>query len=55
LAGGTNFALQYNRLISNDIDLFCSEIIGINSFQKIQDQLKEYFEKVLETLIIKSP
>jgi hypothetical protein len=30
LAGGTNLALQYNHRISDDIDLFCSEIIGLN-------------------------
>lgn len=45
LAGGTNLALQYNHRISDDIDLFCSEIIGINGFQKIQDEVKEYFGK----------
>jgi hypothetical protein len=45
LAGGTNLALQYNHRISDDIDLFCSEIIGINGFQIIQDEVKEYFGK----------
>lgn len=45
LAGGTNLALQYNHRISDDIDLFCSEIVGINGFQKIQEEVKEYFGK----------
>lgn len=45
LAGGTNLALQYNHRISDDIDLFCSEIVGINGFQMIEDEVKEYFGK----------
>ena len=36
LAGGTNLALQFNHRISDDIDLFCPEIIGLDGFNKIQ-------------------
>lgn len=45
LAGGTNLALQYNHRISEDIDLFCSEIIGLDGFNKIQDEVKLHFGK----------
>jgi Nucleotidyl transferase AbiEii toxin, Type IV TA system len=45
LAGGTNLALQYNHRVSDDIDLFCSEIIGIDGFDKIQEEVKKYFGK----------
>lgn len=40
LAGGTNLALQYNHRISDDIDLFCSEIVGLDGFNKIQEEVK---------------
>ena len=45
LAGGTNLALQYNHRISDDIDLFCSEIIGLEGFNKIQEEVKASFGK----------
>ena len=45
LAGGTNLALQYNHRISDDIDLFCSEIVGLNGFNKIQEEVKAHFGK----------
>lgn len=45
LAGGTNLALQYNHRISDDIDLFCSEIIGLEVFNKIQEEVKASFGK----------
>lgn len=45
LAGGTNLALQYNHRISDDIDLFCSEIIGLDGFNKIQEEVKTSFGK----------
>lgn len=45
LAGGTNLALQYNHRISDDIDLFCSEIIGLDGFNKIQEEVKASFGK----------
>ncbi len=45
LAGGTNLALQYNHRISDDIDLFCPEIIGLEGFNKIQEEVKTSFGK----------
>lgn len=45
LAGGTNLALQYNHRVSDDIDLFCSEIIGLEGLNKIQEEVKAYFGK----------
>lgn len=45
LAGGTNLALQYNHRISDDIDLFCSEIVGLDGFNKIQEEVKAHFGK----------
>lgn len=51
LAGGTNLALQYNHRISDDIDLFCSEIIGFDGFNKLLKRLKTILEKMLEALI----
>lgn len=45
LAGGTNLALQYNHRISDDIDIFCSEIIGLEGFNKIQEEVKASFGK----------
>lgn len=45
LADGTNLALQYNHRISDDIDLFCSEIIGLEGFNKIQEEVKASFGK----------
>jgi len=45
LAGETNLALQYNHRISDDIDLFCSEIIGLDGFYKIQEEVKARFGK----------
>lgn len=43
LAGGTNLALQYNHRISDDIDLFCSEITGFDGFNKIIEEVKNHF------------
>jgi hypothetical protein len=43
LAGGTNLALRYNHRVSDDIDMFCSEIIGKKGFQKIQEEVKQFF------------
>lgn len=43
LGGGTNLAIQYNHRISEDIDMFCSEIIGKSGFQKIEEEVKNHF------------
>lgn len=45
LAGGTNLALRYNHRISDDIDLFCSEIIGFEGFNKIIEEVENHFGK----------
>ena len=43
LGGGTNLALQFNHRISDDIDLFCNEIIGKQGFKNIENEVKNYF------------
>ncbi|MDR6968192.1 putative nucleotidyltransferase component of viral defense system [Flavobacterium arsenatis] len=45
MAGGTNLALRYNHRISDDIDLFCPEIIGFEGFNKIIEEVKDFFGK----------
>ncbi|WP_289021253.1 nucleotidyl transferase AbiEii/AbiGii toxin family protein [uncultured Salegentibacter sp.] len=43
LAGGTNLAFRYNHRESIDIDLFCTEIIGFEGFQEIQQEVENHF------------
>lgn len=43
LGGGTNLALRYNHRRSVDIDLFCTETIGISGFDNIAKQIKEFY------------
>lgn len=43
LAGGTNLALRFNHRISEDIDLFATEIIGIKGFEKIEAEVKAFY------------
>lgn len=43
LGGGTNLALQYNHRISDDIDLFCPDIIGKDGFKKIELEVSAYY------------
>lgn len=45
LAGGTNLALRYNHRISDDIDLFCPDIIGMDGFNKVIEEVKIHFDK----------
>jgi len=45
LGGGTNLALQFNHRISDDIDLFCPEIIGREGFKNIEKEVKNHFGK----------
>ena len=45
LGGGTNLALQYNHRISEDIDLFCSDIVGKEGFKTIQEDVQKVFGK----------
>ncbi|GAB5476491.1 MAG: hypothetical protein Mars2KO_45900 [Maribacter sp.] len=44
LGGGTNLALRYNHRDSIDIDLFCSETIGIDGFNKIANEVQEFYK-----------
>lgn len=43
LGGGTNLAFQYNHRISEDIDLFYPNIIGKQGFNKVVEEVKEYY------------
>ena len=43
LAGGTNLALRYNHRESIDIDLFFSEIIGYKGFNRIKEEVKDFY------------
>jgi predicted nucleotidyltransferase component of viral defense system len=43
LGGGTNLAIQYNHRVSEDIDLFCPDIVGKQGFNKIEGEVKKYF------------
>ena len=43
LAGGTNLALRYNHGVSDDIDLFCSDLIGFDGYQEIICDVKSHF------------
>lgn len=45
LAGGTNLAIRYNHRKSIDIDLFCTDIIGIKGFEIIEKEMKAYYGK----------
>ncbi|MEQ3665844.1 nucleotidyl transferase AbiEii/AbiGii toxin family protein [Olleya sp.] len=43
LAGGTNLAFRFNHRHSQDIDLFCPEIVGIKHFETIEEEVKSFF------------
>ena len=43
LAGGTNLALRYNHRQSQDIDLFCPEIVGVKHFESIEKEVVEFY------------
>jgi len=45
LGGGTNLAFQYNHRISEDIDLFCPNIVGKQGFKTIEEEVKNVFGK----------
>ena len=40
LAGGTNLALRYNHRKSEDIDLFSTNIVGIQGFERIEREVR---------------
>lgn len=50
LAGGTNLAVRYNHRKSIDIDLFCSDIVGIDGFERIVNEIQEYYGKSVFSL-----
>lgn len=41
---GANLALGHNHRLSIAIDLFCSEIIGIEGFNKIAGEVQEFYK-----------
>lgn len=43
LAGGTNLALRYNHRESQDIDLFCPEIVGVKHFESIAEEVVRFY------------
>ena len=45
LAGGTNLAFRFNHRESQDIDLFCSEIVGIKHLETIENEVVNYYGK----------
>lgn len=45
LGGGTNLALQFNHRVSEDIDLFCPNIVGKQGFKIIEEEVKKVFGK----------
>ncbi len=45
LAGGTNLAFRFNHRESQDIDLFCHDIVGINHFEAIEDEVVAFYGK----------
>ena len=45
LGSGTNLAYQFNHRISDDIDLFCPNIVGKSGFKKIENDVKLIFGK----------
>ncbi len=51
LAGGTNLALRFNHRISEDIDLFSTNIIGINGFEQIELEAKAFYGDKLLNIV----
>ena len=45
LAGGTNLAFRFNHRESQDIDLFCPDIVGIKHFEFIEKEILAYYGK----------
>lgn len=43
LAGGTNLAFRFNHRQSQDIDLFCNQIVGVKHFETIEAEVKSFF------------
>ncbi len=51
LAGGTNLALRFNHRVSEDIDLFSTDIIGIKGFEQIEEEVKAFYGEKLLNII----
>jgi len=51
LAGGTNLALRFNHRISEDIDLFSTNIIGIKGFEQIESEAKAFYGDKLLNIV----
>lgn len=51
LAGGTNLALRFNHRVSEDIDLFSTDIIGIKGFEQIEIEVKAFYGEKLLNII----
>jgi hypothetical protein len=47
LAGGTSLAIRFNHRHSYDIDLFTNQIIGVEGFTVVEQQLKEFYKDAL--------
>jgi hypothetical protein len=45
LAGGTNLAFRFNHRESQDIDLFCPEIVGVKQLETIENEVTNYYGK----------
>lgn len=45
LAGGTNLAFRFNHRESQDIDLFCPEIVGIKHLETIEKEIIDFYGK----------
>ncbi|HRF25523.1 MAG TPA: nucleotidyl transferase AbiEii/AbiGii toxin family protein, partial [Chitinophagaceae bacterium] len=44
LAGGTSLALRYNHRVSEDIDFFSDNIVGVNGLILIKQQLQKKYK-----------
>ena len=45
LAGGTNLAFRFNHRESQDIDLFCPNIVGVKHLESIENEVVNYYAK----------
>jgi Nucleotidyl transferase AbiEii toxin, Type IV TA system len=48
LAGGTNLAIRYNHRISEDIDLFTADVVGIDGLNLIRNELSKRYKENLK-------
>ena len=45
LAGGTNLAFRFNHRESQDIDLFCPDIVGVKHLESIENEVINFYGK----------